>query len=554
MAAQVEASTRIPAQSHLNSYVQTGSAGDNAKTLRDGQTPNWQKGEVIEGKILSAGEKNITLEVNGQVMEARLEGKFEFIEGEMVRLTVTDASLEKLLLKPMLDADMMSEKRLEDIVKQLGLKVSPENKELVRELMGAKLPLSADNLKLLQMMMIRHPQVNVRNMVLLMKNGIPLTDANINELAKTQNPEDMLANRLNEMIGKLVQTMQTENGENLLHQLAEGNPETEKILEYLKTMVSGKEQDASQGDTRLLSSFLNRNEIKALAQQIENLLKDFPNMVQKHADPANSGGTKEGPVFSGQTGNFFSPEENRLIQSVLTEMKQGILEGEIQSLQNILNKSQVLPKELRDQLRLLLSERLSMGALRKGIFLNGKEEDPIKHLERLFSKLGQVKSAADNSSMLVKDAMQDISSARDSMNFMAKFQNNAGFLQLPFFMGDKILNGELFVLKNRKNKKEDGKDEISALLQLDFATLGHLDTFIKKDGLKLQIDFYAEDKTKEKWLKEKMYLLHNRLLEKNYQILAINTFIKKKKTDGFADFLANEQVQKISRFSFDVRA
>ena len=95
---------------------------------------------------------------------------------------------------------------------------------------------------------------------------------------------------------------------------------------------------------------------------------------------------------------------------------------------------------------------------------------------------------------------------------------------------------------------------MSALLQLDFATLGHLDTFIRKEKQKVQIDFYAEDSEKEKWIKEKLYLLHNSLLDKNYQVMAIQTFVKKGRVNGFADFLANEQVKKVSRFSFDMRA
>lgn len=553
MAMNVEASTRIPAQSHLNSYVQTGSAGDN-KQLQDGQTPNWQKGEVIEGKVLSAGEKNILLEVDGRIIEARLEGSFEFVTGETLRLTVTDTSLEKLLLKPMPDSQSLSEKRLEDILNQLGIKQTTANKAMVQELMGAKMALSSENLRLLQTMMARYPQVNVRSMVLLMKNGIPLTDANIMEMIKTQNPEDMLANRLNEMISKLVRTDQKEGKEVILNQLAEGNAEVEKILEYLKTMVSGKEQGESQGNTRLLSSFLNKAEIKELAKQIENLLKD----LQQQKPESHTGLDK-----SGENGRWeavfknisrLSAEESRAAQTILSEMKQGILKEDIQSLQNILNKSQKLPPELRAELRLLLAEKLTMGALRKGIFLSGKEEDPAAHLEKLFEKLGLVKKNEDNASQLLKGVFRDVESARDSMGFMSKFQNDAGFMQLPFFIGDKVLNGELFVLKNKKGKKDSARDEISALLQLDFATLGHLDTFIKKEGNKLQIDFYVQDDVREKWIKERAYLLHNALVDKNYQILAMNTFVKKEKTDGFADFLADEQVQKISRFSFDMRA
>ena len=154
----------------------------------------------------------------------------------------------------------------------------------------------------------------------------------------------------------------------------------------------------------------------------------------------------------------------------------------------------------------------------------------------------------------MKAVVQDALSARSSLGFMAKFQNAAGFMQLPFLFGDKILNGELFVLNNKQKEKGAAQDDVSALLQLDFATLGHLDTFIRKKKQKVQIDFYAEDSEKEKWIKEKLYLLHNSLLDKNYQVMAIQTFVKKERVNGFADFLANEQVKKVSRFSFDMRA
>lgn len=547
MAMQVEASNRIQAQSGLNSYVQTGTKGDKAKNLADNPARNWQKGDLIEGKILSADGKSIRLEVDGQVIEAKLEGKFDFWAGENVRLSVVDTGLGKLLLKPMVESLAMTEKGWQDLLSQLGLRNSPQTKAIVEELMAAKLPLSADNLKALQELTVSYPQLNLRTMVFLLKNKIPLNSENINELLKCQNPPDMLANRLNSMINRLVGMMQSPSGETILKQLAQGNPETEKILNYLKMMVKGQEGEEGQASSRLLNDFLNSGEKEGLAQEIENLGRNW-----------QAGGQDWGP----QAGELPAPymgqdrlgrDQAKLAQDLLSQVKQGILRGELESLQAILDKTQDLPTGLQQVLRQLLAERLTSGALRKGIFLKAEGEDPVKHLEALFTRLAQAKTNDDKASFLVKHTLEDIASAKDSLGFMAKFQDNAGFLQLPFLMGDKVLNGELFVL-NHKKAQTEAREEVSALLQLDFATLGHLDTFIKKNGPRLQIDFYAEDEEKEQWIRARVFLLHNQLVERKYQVMAINTFVKKEKTDGFADFLANDRVKKLSRFSFDMRA
>ena len=115
---QIEAPGRIQAYQNIHSQGQESTVG-NTKTTPDNPLTNLQKGEVIEGKVLSSGEKSITLEIDGQVIEAKLDGNFEFLKGEIVRLVVADANQEKLLLKPALDMEALSNKRLEDILKQL---------------------------------------------------------------------------------------------------------------------------------------------------------------------------------------------------------------------------------------------------------------------------------------------------------------------------------------------------------------------------------------------------------------------------------------------------
>lgn len=548
MAIQVDGANRIQPQSSSNTFV-TNQSFQEQKSLNQEHLQNLQKGEILEGKVIQTGENSITLEVNGKLVEAKLEGRFEFVQGEMVRLSVVDAGAEKILLKSLMDTQMVSEKRVEDILKQLNLKISPENKEMIQELMGAKLPLSQENLRILQIMMQKYPKVPVRNMVLLLKNDIPLNDKNIQELQKTQNPNELLASRLDDLIGKLSKLMQSEKGNFFFTQIMEENTQGQKLIDYLKAVADGSEQEFVADEKLVLKEFLNKAELDSLGKEIEAMLQNLP----KTEGQSTNVRPELQSLFQQFGEEFFASENLKAYQDVLLHLKQGILNGDIRSVEELFAQAKELPAELKEVLRNIITEKLSMGILRKELLLGIKEKEPAAQLEKLYEKLGQLKNTED-SSVVVKNILQDVLSARESMNFMAKFQNNAGFLQLPFLLGDKVLNGELFVLNNKKGRKKSDGNEVSALLQLDFVTLGHVDTFIRKEANRIQIDFYAEDKEKETWLREKTYLLNNRLIEKDYQVVAINTYTKKEKTDGFADFLANEQVKKVSRFSFDMRA
>ena len=542
---QIEAPGRIQAYQNIHSQGQESTVG-NTKTTPDNPLTNLQKGEVIEGKVLSSGEKSITLEIDGQVIEAKLDGNFEFLKGEIVRLVVADANQEKLLLKPALDMEALSNKRLEDILKQLQLKLTPENKAIVQELMGAKLPLSQDNLRSLQLMMNKYPEVDLKSMVLLLKNGIELTDAAVRELLKAQTPTEALALRLEDLVSKLTKAAVNQKSAEFLSEFAKGQPEAEQLAEQLKLLWSGQEGESRLATNQTLSRLLRQSETEGLLKDIENWQKNLPQLNTKPTESTS----KLLPLIS-SAGAGASGEE---IKNILANMKQLLAQGELKDTRQFLTLVKDLPAELQNELKQILGERISAAALRRAVFLSGQEKEPAEHLEKLYARLNQLKNSGENSSALMKAVVQDALSARSSLGFMAKFQNAAGFMQLPFLFGDKILNGELFVLNNKQKEKGAAQDDVSALLQLDFATLGHLDTFIRKEKQKVQIDFYAEDSEKEKWIKEKLYLLHNSLLDKNYQVMAIQTFVKKGRVNGFADFLANEQVKKVSRFSFDMRA
>ncbi len=548
---QVENSSRIQPYQNLQVQSQT---GENGKITSDKPFQELQKGDIIEGRVLSAGEKSIVLELDGKAIEAKLEGNFEFVKGELVQLVVAEATPEKLLLKSVLDQAAMSNKRLEDILTQLHLKLTPENKAMVAELMGAKLPLSQENLKTLQLMMSKYPEVDIKSMVLLLKNGIELNDEAMRELLKTKLPSEQLTSRLEELIGKLAKAAAGQSGERLLSQLTKDVPEAEELLRQLKMLYTEKDGGEARAAERPLNQLLGKAEAETLVKELENWQRNIASASRNSEAPASSENKFLSALatFSGEEGLI--PENSKNLSELLNTLKQSFLQGDFKDASELLKAAKGLPEELRAELKQILSERLGAAALRRTFFLNGRESEPTEHLERLFERLSQFKSNAESPSTLMREALQDATSARSALGFMEKFQGNAGFVQLPFLLGDKALNGELFVLNNKKKGKEAAGEDISALLQLEFATLGHVDTFIRKEQQRVQIDFYAEDVAKEKWIREKIYLLHNNLLEKNYQITAIRTFVKKDKTDGFADFLANEEVKKVSRFSFDMKA
>ena len=144
-----------------------------------------------------------------------------------------------------------------------------------------------------------------------------------------------------------------------------------------------------------------------------------------------------------------------------------------------------------------------------------------------------------------------VSNTKDQLDFMDSIKNYKEFMQIPFILENEKSHGDLYVFKNKKNSKPN-EDQLSALLSLDYAALGHIEIFINKAKQTLSLDFKAATHNSLKTIELNSYSLLRHLSESGYTIGGVSYKVIENKFDVTKD-LESEKGGNKARFSFDMR-
>ena len=140
--------------------------------------------------------------------------------------------------------------------------------------------------------------------------------------------------------------------------------------------------------------------------------------------------------------------------------------------------------------------------------------------------------------------MTSLNQINQTLHFSQSFQN-AIYIPLPLVVHDQKLNGELFVFKDGKNKNKAKNNATSALIGLDTANLGRIETYIQKNGTKVSLQFRLGEERTERLLKQNINKLTAVLdiasvvylpMEKPFEPVAVTTPGVLNWHDGFEKF------------------
>lgn len=144
-----------------------------------------------------------------------------------------------------------------------------------------------------------------------------------------------------------------------------------------------------------------------------------------------------------------------------------------------------------------------------------------------------------------------VSNTKDQLDFMDHIKSYKEFMQIPFMLENEKKQGDLYVFKKKKNSKPS-EDQMSALLSLDYAALGHIEIFINKVKQTLSLDFKATDSHSLKVIEANAHSLLNYLSASGYTIGGLSYKIIENKFNVSKD-LESEKGGNKTRFSFDMR-
>ena len=173
----------------------------------------WQEGQVVRGQIIDHryNEVKIQLEPDKQIVHARLTGDIPLSIGEEARFQVTEDSPERLTLKYIPDAAPSSDPTVLKALTASGFPMTERNKQIVEELLRHTMPVDKQTLQTLIQLSHTHREASPLTLVLMYKNNIPMTSANVNQFEAYQNGTGQLLGEIRQTVKSLIELLRPEN-------------------------------------------------------------------------------------------------------------------------------------------------------------------------------------------------------------------------------------------------------------------------------------------------------------------------------------------------------
>lgn len=137
-------------------------------------------------------------------------------------------------------------------------------------------------------------------------------------------------------------------------------------------------------------------------------------------------------------------------------------------------------------------------------------------------------------------------SVKNTLKFMSEINEYKSYFQMPLMNENQPENVEIFAFKNPK--KQYDKENLSALICLDFESLGHIDIFIEKIKNNISFQFRLKNDRIISIFKSNMQKLRELLPQ-----YTISAAFKKSDEKFDITYDNSEQTEKI-KYSFDMKA
>ncbi|MGB4658867.1 MAG: flagellar hook-length control protein FliK [Mobilitalea sp.] len=172
----------------------------NTLTRQDLKQLDLKEGQIVKGQIIDHRYNSVSvqLEPGKQVITANLSGDVPLSIGQSAGFEVTESTNEHLVLKYLpAQTDTTSNSTIQKALTASGLPSTDQNKALVTELLDHRMPIDKQTLQTMMKYMYANRDAAPLTLVLMAKNQIPITAANIKQFEAYQNGTHQLLNDIN---------------------------------------------------------------------------------------------------------------------------------------------------------------------------------------------------------------------------------------------------------------------------------------------------------------------------------------------------------------------
>lgn len=582
------------------SSVLTGDRGVTSRTpagILNRQIRSLVPGQTLRGEIVSRNGNDVQIRLSDNtVLQAKVDQNMNLEVGKSMTFEVRNNG-SALTLSPLFEnvsADVNVLKALD----MAGLPVNETSVAMTSQMMKAGLPVDRNSLQQVFRELATFPKAEVSDVVDLHRLGLPVNEANINQMISYRNLTHQLLGGMEAVLETIPEAMEGMLSEGNLQGLSGLYKELFDILqgetselpvemaqdgEFAGENIDGLsgqvQADASVGATPLAAAGILLDELsgeqgsgdKAVSAQGEDALQAAVSSTTGETALAEAGGlsAEARTLLSEQLLAMLpelplSAEETAQLSEQLRQFAQGILSPEhffavtgrmMEAAQTaeggVRNLHQIFSGEA---FRELLEGRLKdLWTVRPDeLDEPGKVEDLYRRLDRQLKGLAQ---ALENGGQADSAAYRVTTSMSQNVDFLNQLNQLYTYVQLPLKLSDGEAHGELYVYTNKRSlASKDGR--ISALLHLDMEHLGPLDVYVVLEQSKVNTRFYVQDDEMLDFLEGHMDILTKRLADRGYEcsVSMSSRGEEQEENSGIGPLLSQEKGIMLSQYAFDMRA
>lgn len=425
----------------------------------------------------------------------------------------------------------------------MGKLPTSENMDILDFLMNKNMSLSNETFKALEdssKLFSGNSSTSMEKASFLLKNEMLVTQNNATQLDGITSKQLMIQSQINDLLKEMLGSQNI--SEILLKATGEKGIDT-LIKDILLNMQNLKNEIlSSENLEQLLDNLLNTDGLsKDASQLLEKLGQnegEFSKLLDMLIPDELIVDSNLLMMVQNSNGNDVSLSDtslDNLLKALLPNLLKNSGFGDMQSQINKADYS-----ELQQKLSDFIKNSPELNKLFDGLFsniskfqniLNNKFSlNPSKatseDVEKLFQNLKQltnsIKNANSEQSSNMDSILKNASNIDKNIDFLAQLKDSF-YLQIPLFINNFHTNGEIFIFKDKNNKKSNSKKQsASALVSVELLNLGQIEIYVSKVGEEINFQFKLGEEFVEDLIKSNYELLERYMKEKNMKLTEVS--------------------------------
>ena len=540
-----------------------------------GEALNLKNGAVIQGTVVSVNDtpdgKLVNINVSGNEISARLQEGMDLKEGQSLQFAVKGLSSRAVTIMPLFENTAAMQSTIKALT-AAGLETTPENVQMVKDMMEAGLPIDKASLQEMSKNLNLFSNSSVSTLVEMKSLNIPINENNINGFESYKNYEHQVVNEMEDIIESLPETYSAlisggeeakamnlygsvlklfgqENAESNLEQGIGGASQVAGDAVGEAEAESGSVQGALDAGKEILDKSGNANKDLTLTLDMEpGALKEEAAINSKTVSNEFIDTLKNLGVSDKNIEKLITSSDSKALLNELAKNYEGA------DLTNVVENAAWKKLFSSDEYNKIIKDNISEQWLLKPSEVEDKEN--IQNLyQRLNNQVKHLAETVNNTGLAESKLGQSLNNLSNNLDFMNQLNQMFQYVQLPLQMAGQNVHGDLYVYRN-KNRKMSEDGSVSAVLHLDMDNLGPIDVYVKMLEKKVTTNFYVADDSILDLINDNIHILNERLEKRGY---SMNVTLKLQDDMDGEDAAVDEmfdvtRTPVLSTTSFDARA